>query len=437
MFNKKIYILLLLIVSICTISTVSAVDNVTDALTVDDAASDDVVTVFIDDSSNVTDDTNKETKEDVASEDTLAATENDSSVAVVESDEVLSAKKTPASMYTVKFTKDVYQFSAVNGAVIEFNINPCKNTNYNAFNLYVCIFKLDSKNNLVSEVSESETVTNNGKDRNSVTYTYTIDPKEIKPGKYAIYVANDDSKGTFMDAARLEVKKPSVTIKASKFVKRGGTTVKLKATVTSQGKKLTGGYVVFRISGKNYKVKVKNGVATKYMKVKQNKKYVYAARYIANTFYKASKKVTSYAMIRGRIATKILVKPQTVYRGDTSNKAFYAKIVTASGKYVKGGVLKVVGIGEKENVNGKVKLYRNGFDWNYVTKKGNDYYYKKSVTKYIKLIYTPSNKNYKSSVKYLKYTVRYKCPIIVSLYPFIKCGKTYSHAHGSERYHVI
>ena len=47
MFNKKIYLILLLfIVSICTISAASASENVTDTVAIDDAVSDDVVTIF-------------------------------------------------------------------------------------------------------------------------------------------------------------------------------------------------------------------------------------------------------------------------------------------------------------------------------------------------------------------------------------------------------
>ena len=68
MLNKKIYmILLLLTVSICAISTVSAADNVTDAMAIDDAVSEDVVAVINDDTSNETDDVINEIKTDVKS----------------------------------------------------------------------------------------------------------------------------------------------------------------------------------------------------------------------------------------------------------------------------------------------------------------------------------------------------------------------------------
>ena len=60
MFNKKIYfILLLFIVSICTLSAASASENVTDTVAIDDAVSDDAVTISNVDSSSKIDDNSK------------------------------------------------------------------------------------------------------------------------------------------------------------------------------------------------------------------------------------------------------------------------------------------------------------------------------------------------------------------------------------------
>ena len=60
MFNKKIYLILLLfIVSICTLSAASASENVTDAVAIDDAVSDDAVTISDKDLSSEIDNNSK------------------------------------------------------------------------------------------------------------------------------------------------------------------------------------------------------------------------------------------------------------------------------------------------------------------------------------------------------------------------------------------
>ena len=60
MFNKKIYLILLLfIVSICTLSAASASENVTDTVAIDDAVSDDAVIISNVDSSFKIDDNSK------------------------------------------------------------------------------------------------------------------------------------------------------------------------------------------------------------------------------------------------------------------------------------------------------------------------------------------------------------------------------------------
>ena len=60
MFNKKIYLILLLfIVSICTLSAASASENVTDTVAIDDAVSDDAVTISDEDLSSEIDDNSK------------------------------------------------------------------------------------------------------------------------------------------------------------------------------------------------------------------------------------------------------------------------------------------------------------------------------------------------------------------------------------------
>ena len=85
MFNKKIYLILLLfIVSICTLSAASASENVTDTVAIDDAVSDDAVTISDEDLSSEIDDNSK-------NQEILANPESDdSTLSEAKSDDILS-----------------------------------------------------------------------------------------------------------------------------------------------------------------------------------------------------------------------------------------------------------------------------------------------------------------------------------------------------------
>ena len=230
MLNKKICIMLLLLtVSICAISTVSAVDNVTDAVAVDDAV----------------------INEDTSDEDKLASPQNDSKLTVEESSEVLSASSAPANLYKINFAQTNYSFAAINGALIKLTIDPCKNANYNCYNFYIGIFKVDSKGNPEKLVSKSDLFSSDSaSDRQIATYTYKIPAKGLAPGKYAIIAFNDDADLTPMAGAILNPKKVSTTVKANKVINYQGRYIKLKATVKRAGKNINEGTVTFKIKGK-------------------------------------------------------------------------------------------------------------------------------------------------------------------------------------------
>lgn len=94
------------------------------------------------------------------------------------------------------------------------------------------------------------------------------------------------------------VKKSKVPVKANKAVSSKGSKVTLKATVTCNGKKVNEGTVTFKINGKAYKINVKNGVASKKVKLKKVKKTVYTAKFNGNKNLLASGKVKAKAMIK-------------------------------------------------------------------------------------------------------------------------------------------
>ena len=223
-----------------------------------------------------------------------------------------------------------------------------------------------------------------------------------------------------------KINRAPVSIKAYRVSEYKGFKVTLKATVKSQGKKVNEGTVTFKINGKTYKVKVKNGVASKKLKLKKVKKYTYSAKFSSSN-YKKSKTVKSKATIKKRLPTKIAVKNQKVYMNDA--KIFTMKVLTKSGKKVKDGKLKIKGVGTVEVKNGKVKVVKYGLGIKHLKRiSGRSEYYKKHVSKTFKVKYVPSSHKYLPSTKKVKITSVFKCP---------GCGKTSTHNHYAVGYYVV
>ena len=218
------------------------------------------------------------------------------------------------------------------------------------------------------------------------------------------------------------INKSPVSVKATKASAYIGSKVKLKASVTSEGKNVKEGKVTFKINGKTYAANVKNGVATKLVKLPKAKKYAYTATFKGANFQKA-KAASSVVTIKPKIATKIIVKNQKAYRG--SPKAFYVTVKTASGKIVKSGKVKIIDT-VKVNKKGKAKFYATA-NWNYIKQVGNTVYFKKSVTKTLNVKYTPASAAYKPSKTKMKITLLYKCTY---------CGSKTSHSHNGMIYIV-
>ena len=98
-------------------------------------------------------------------------------------------------------------------------------------------------------------------------------------------------------SSKLVVKQSQAKISLNKITCISGDYFTLKAIVkNSAGKKLDEGSVKFSINGKTYNVNVKNGVATKKLKLSAVKTYTYKATF-SSKYYK-SKVVTSKAIIK-------------------------------------------------------------------------------------------------------------------------------------------
>ena len=217
------------------------------------------------------------------------------------------------------------------------------------------------------------------------------------------------------------ITKGAVKIKAYNVKEYKGFKTTLKAKVTSNGKNVNEGKVKFKINGKTYKANVKNGIATKKVKLKKVKSYKYTAQYGADNF-KTSKKVKAKAVLKNRVETKIVVKDNSVYTGQT--KKVVIKVLTKSGKKVKDGKLKIRSLGKTTYSpvkNGKVLAYVYSLGlmkhFKGFTKNGEKY--KKSITNKAKIKYIPTSHKYKASKKSTKITSKFKC----------LCGKTGTHYH--------
>lgn len=222
------------------------------------------------------------------------------------------------------------------------------------------------------------------------------------------------------------LKKSSVSMKAYKATTYKGFKLTLKATVKSQGRNVNEGTVKFKINGKTYSAAVKNGVATKSIKLSKIKKYKYTASFSGSNF--KSKKVKAKAVVKKRYATKITTKSKSIKGYWTKSKTVKFKVTTKSGKKVKGGKLLIYDKTHGWYYTTNVKHGKAKFQFNYIASYYSGYGYysfaKKVKTKY-KIYYVPSTHKYKGSKIKFKKTSLYKCPT---------CGKKKTHTHGSGYY---
>lgn len=272
--------------------------------------------------------------------------------------------------------------------------------------------------------------------KNTYTRYYTsgsdgyikFDPK-IPVGTYTVTISSNNAHVIANSITKsATVKKSSVSMSLAKASTYQGYKLTLKATVKSQGRNVNEGTVKFTINGKTYSVAVKNGVATKSIKLKKAKTYKYTATFVGDNFN--TKKVAGKAKVNKRYATKIVIKNKKGYYN--TKKTITVKVKTKSGKKVKDGYIYVGSSDSYSKVkNGKAKLYVT-FSGNYKKGKysyssGFTFYFKKSVSTKFKLKYVPKSLKYKASSKKFKITSKYRCP---------DCHKKSSHSHTINGYNV-
>ena len=131
-------------------------------------------------------------------------------------------------------------------------------------------------------------------------------------GKYVFKISHDDTKDNVTAATVskvLSIVKTTTKVTAKKATGYKGNKITLKAVLskTKDGKKVNEGKVKFKINGKTYTVKVKNGVATKKIKLTKVKTYKYTAQFLGNKNIKKCKVASGKAVVKNTYATKIVV----------------------------------------------------------------------------------------------------------------------------------
>ena len=125
------------------------------------------------------------------------------------------------------------------------------------------------------------------------------------------------------------------TIDCKSYYGTDKTTITMKATVYPSENKYEDGYVTFKVNGKSYKVKTKNGVATKKIKIKKAGTYKYTAELTDNNYknsktdkaklfvYSASKKARTFKVKGYKIIVPLSKYKKLVEAKNTKKLVLY------------------------------------------------------------------------------------------------------------------
>ena len=313
MFNKKFCILTLFLIALLSISVVSAEDSADSVLTVDDSVVleenidaapvlDESIEKFeaSDDNSYSVDLENTE-ELDLKEIETIESADVDSDDVA---DEVISNKN---SKNTLKSSSDDYPYNVYVNPLTTYYVSG-KNIYFGWQGYFSGYFRIiNSKGSNVY----TEYLSGYDDDRQ-----YCID--DLGAGTY--YAGLVDNYYGLLDYSKVVIKKATTKISVKSFTARRGVRFHCYAYVwdKNDGTNINGGYVKFRIAGKTYKAKLKNGVASFYFKVpKKIKKYTCKAYYLGGKNVKASS--TKFKM-KVRKAKKY---KYYVYKYKTKYKTFF------------------------------------------------------------------------------------------------------------------
>lgn len=203
---------------------------------------------------------------------------------------------------------------------------------------------------------------------------------------------NDDSYESNTVMINVKVTKAPVKLIASKITSKTNKYTTLKVTVKDKfGYKVNQGTVKFKINGKTYSVKVKNGAATKKIKLTKAKTYNYKASFSAKNYISKSasskvivkKPAKTYLYKKGKYSFRVSVSQQKKIKYVKNHKyakhlSTYANFKVKTGKYNNGMPVYAIvttwsGIMSGHYYNYPqvqfVTMYGpNTWDWNYLTK---------------------------------------------------------------------
>lgn len=195
--ERYAYLILIFMVSICAISAVSASENVTDTVSVDDAVSDEAITSFDEDTST-----------EIASSDEDANSVNDDVLTSPHDEDVLSGMSISYLNYKINLNDNGYEISGTNGGTITYYMQPCQTYALNAYNFYFALFALDENGNLTF-ISKTQTISSDT-DRTTGNHYYKFPAKTIAPGYYILAAYNDGLDNHIMDSTTMKVKGTAV-----------------------------------------------------------------------------------------------------------------------------------------------------------------------------------------------------------------------------------
>lgn len=272
--------------------------------------------------------------------------------------------------------------------------------------------------------------------KTTVTRTYTTNLNgqiafvpPLNAGRYTVTISSNTG---YVSSTPLKksvvINRAPVTVKANKATEYQNYKITLKATVQNNGKNVNEGSVTFKINGKSYNVAVKDGVATKKIKLGKAKTYKYTAKFTSAN-YIDSAAASANAVVKKQTAVKVIAKNQVLLRGAYLVQQYFpVKVQTKSGKNINEGKLYVNGEEYGRVENGKVMIPYFGYNWNYIKSVGNTHYYKKVVSVKLTFKFVPDSHKYKTASKTIKYTVKYRCT---------DDAKTTSHTHSNGARYIV
>lgn len=181
MFNKKIYLymLILLMMSICAVSAISAADNATDSVAIDDACNGDIITDFDEDLSKATADNSVAIDENKE----ILASGGEQTLSQDQSSEVHSGLPVSSYQYQV-IIQDGNQIQATKSGKINYYLKPYNMFYMDNFNFKFVVFDSTSMVYQTGYYADDQMSFSEG------MYYATFPANSLKPGMYLIGAIN-------------------------------------------------------------------------------------------------------------------------------------------------------------------------------------------------------------------------------------------------------